>query len=83
MKQTALVTGAGGFLARHVAVAFRDAGWRVVGIGRSDSDGVASRYDNFQLDDLSETTRILTVLEKFAPAVVLHLAAPAIRHDAS
>jgi UDP-glucose 4-epimerase len=76
MPRTLLVTGAGGFLARHLAARFRDASWRTIGIGRSDPDRVAPAYDAFQLDDLSDSARIASLLEKFEPDVVAHLAAP-------
>lgn len=76
MPRTLMITGAGGFLARHVAARFREAGWRTTGIGRSDPDRVAARYDAFQLDDLSDSARIASLIEKFEPDVVAHLAAP-------
>jgi UDP-glucose 4-epimerase len=88
MTRTALITGAGGFLARHVAAAFREGRdhqpstinhqpeWRLVGVGRSDTDGVANLYDSFQINDLSDTARLVTLLEKFRPELAVHLAAP-------
>lgn len=35
--QTVLITGASGFIARHLAVVLRDAGWRVIGTSRQDA----------------------------------------------
>ena len=75
-KRTVLITGAGGFLAGHSARAFREAGWRLVGIGRSDADRQSSLFDSFKLDDLSDAARIAGVFDKFTPSLVIHLAAP-------
>lgn len=76
MKRTALLTGAGGFLAGHAATQFTAAGWRTVGVGRSDPNRQATGFDAFLLNDLSEPARILSILERYAPDVIVHLAAP-------
>jgi UDP-glucose 4-epimerase len=76
MKRTVLVTGAGGFLAGHTATQFAAAGWRAIGIGRSDPNRQASRFDAFLLNDLGDPMRILSVLERYAPDAIVHLAAP-------
>ncbi|MBV8517029.1 MAG: NAD-dependent epimerase/dehydratase family protein [Acidobacteria bacterium] len=76
MTRTLLITGAGGFLARHIAARFRASGWRLVGLGRSDRDRAAEAYDAFQLDDLSDVTRTLSLLERYTPHAAIHLAAP-------
>jgi len=72
-----VITGAGGFLARHVAERFRRDGWRTIGMGRSGPDDVAELYDSFQLSDLSDADRIATLLDEFRPDLIIHLAAPA------
>jgi UDP-glucose 4-epimerase len=76
MKRTVLLTGAGGFLAGHTAAQFAVAGWRTIGIGRSDPNRQAPSYDAFLLNDLSEPSRIVSVLERYAPDAIVHLAAP-------
>ena len=76
MTRTILITGAGGFLARHTAAEFRAGGWRTLGLGRTDPDHVAALYDAFQLDDLADPSRVASLLDKFKPAAVVHLAAP-------
>jgi UDP-glucose 4-epimerase len=76
MKQTVLLTGAGGFLAGHCVAAFAEGGYRRVGIGRSDPHRQAVKFDAFVTDDLSDPARILSVLDRYAPDVVIHLAAP-------
>jgi UDP-glucose 4-epimerase len=77
MKRTVLITGAGGFLAGHVASRFVEAGWRAIGVGRSDANAQAPQFDSFLLNDLSEPSRIVSTLERYAPEAVVHLAAPA------
>jgi UDP-glucose 4-epimerase len=76
MKRTVLVTGAGGFLAGHAVKQFRAAGWRTIGIGRSDAGQQAGEFDAFLLNDLADVPRILSVLERYAPDAIVHLAAP-------
>jgi UDP-glucose 4-epimerase len=76
MKRTVLLTGAGGFLAGHTAKQFAAAGWRTIGIGRSDANRQSALFDAFLLNDLGESARILSVLERYAPDAVVHLAAP-------
>jgi UDP-glucose 4-epimerase len=73
--QTVFITGAGGFLAGHTAVAFREAGWRVVGISRSDPGEQAWR--SFQRDDLTDVQRLLAKLGSESSDAVVHLAGPA------
>jgi UDP-glucose 4-epimerase len=77
VQKTAVLTGAGGFLAGHFANAFASAGWRVVGIGRSDPNHQSDRYAAFHLNDLSDADRVLSILDRSAADVVVHLAAPA------
>ena len=75
--KTVILTGAGGFLAGHFAAAFAAAGWRTIGIGRSDPNSQAERFAAFHLNDLSDPDRILSVIEECAPDALVHLAAPA------
>ncbi len=77
MRKCVLLTGAGGFLAGHVATAFRSAGWRTVGVGRSDRHGQAGRFDTFHLQDLGDVPRLMSLLAAMLPDVLVHLAAPA------
>lgn len=76
MSRSVLITGAGGFLARHAAESFRASGWRVIGVGRTDPDRISGMYAAFQLDDLSDPARIASLIEKHTPEAVVHLAAP-------
>lgn len=76
MASTMLITGAGGFLASHLAPAFTSAGFRVVGLGRSDPQRHAPMFDSFYLNDLSDPARVLSLIERDAPDLIVHLAAP-------
>jgi UDP-glucose 4-epimerase len=76
MKRSALISGAGGFLAGHVARQFTRAGWGTIGVGRTDPNGQAALFDAFLLNDLSERSRIVSILERYAPDALVHLAAP-------
>ena len=77
MQKSAILTGAGGFLAGHAASAFAAAGWRVVGIGRSDPNHQAEHLAEFHLNDLSDVDRIVTIVERSAAEALVHFAAPA------
>lgn len=70
------MTGAGGFLAGHTGAQFTAAGWRTIGIGRSDPNRQAARFDAFLANGLDEPARILSVLERYTPDAIVHLAAP-------
>lgn len=76
MKRTVLISGAGGFLAGHVARQFTEAGWGTIGVGRTDPNGQAARFDAFLLNDLSDRARIVSILERYSPDALVHLAAP-------
>jgi UDP-glucose 4-epimerase len=75
--RTVLITGAGGFLAGHVAGAFASAGWRTTGVGRTDPNRQAARFDSFDLHDVADTEHNISLLERYTPEAIVHLAAPA------
>ena len=77
MLRTALITGAGGFLAGHFAEAFSSSGWRTIGVGRTDPNRQAPRFASFDLHDVSDVERNVSILDRYAPDVIVHLAAPA------
>jgi UDP-glucose 4-epimerase len=77
MSNTVLITGAGGFLGGHVASAFSAAGWRTIGVGRTDPNRQAERFDAFDLHDVADTEHNISLLERYAPDAIVHLAAPA------
>lgn len=69
----ALVTGAAGFVAQHLAPALRNKGFtRILGADiRPTTQGV---FDASQVADLTVKSEMLRVVESFAPDVVFHLA---------
>jgi UDP-glucose 4-epimerase len=75
--QTVVITGAGGFLGGYIADAFTAAGWKVTGIGRSDSNQQSGRFAAFHRDDLSDVPRLLEIFNRETPDALVHLAAPA------
>jgi nucleoside-diphosphate-sugar epimerase len=64
--KTAVVTGAGGFIGKHVAAAMREAGWAVRGFSRSSLD---PNLLSLNYGDPTSTTRALE-----GAAVILHVA---------
>jgi UDP-glucose 4-epimerase len=72
------VTGAGGFLGRHIASALVQAGRRVIGFGRRASDAQAGlgvlEPSAFVAGDLSRTDLARAVKTHGAPAVLVHAA---------
>jgi UDP-glucose 4-epimerase len=76
MSQTILITGAGGFLAGHIAPAFAASGARVIGVGRSDPDRQGRVFDSFHLNNLSDPGLILPLVDRYSPDTIVHLAAP-------
>jgi len=77
MTRTVLLTGAGGFLAGHVARAFARSGWSAIGVGRSDPNRQVDLFAAFHFSDLSEPQRLLSILDRYTPDALVHLAAPA------
>ncbi|KAL2018329.1 hypothetical protein VTK56DRAFT_932 [Thermocarpiscus australiensis] len=69
-NQTALVTGATGFLGRQVVKAFASNNWSVKGTGFSRADGTS-----ILRVDLSNAAEIEKVIEEQKPQVVVHCAA--------
>ena len=69
---TALVTGAGGFIAGHVARALQGAGWRVVGL---DIRPVANdAFAAHEVVDLTSAPATEDAIRRADPALVMHLA---------
>ena len=67
-----LVTGAGGFLGRYAVTALRDAGWTVIGSGRS-----TPRVDGLDASiaaDLLQQHPAQQLVERAKADVLLHLA---------
>ncbi|WPB83359.1 NAD-dependent epimerase/dehydratase family protein [Sediminicoccus rosea] len=72
----ALVTGAGGFLGRHVVARLAEAGISVVTLGRGDpADAVPGRA--YRIADLGDEAAVAAVLREAAPDLVFHLAGTA------
>src|ERR1700676_3284389 len=69
----ALVTGARGFIGRHVLLALAARGTRVITIGR-DSSSIAARPDHVTLRDVSDAETIRRTIEEHRPATIYHIA---------
>lgn len=72
--KTALVTGAHGFLGRHIARRMSDLGYTVIGIGHG--DWAEAEYRRFGLKEWHEADVTLESLEHYAgtPDIVVHCA---------
>ena len=92
--KTALVTGSSGFIGYFTALAFLNAGWRVVGLDcLSDYYDVAlkerrqsmlNQHANFSVlnERLEAPGTLMALFEKYKPDAVIHLAAQAgVRHS--
>jgi len=77
MPKTVMITGAGGFLAGHIAGAFASVGWRTIGVGRSDVNAQRGRFDAFDRYDIADGARNVALLQREEPQTIVHLAAPA------
>ena len=76
MDQAALVTGANGFIGRHLVQQLLDSGWRVGGIvhrSRGHALALLSSGDIFETPRTTEEA--MEIVEKFRPDAIFHLAA--------
>ena len=72
MKQQVLITGAAGFIGRHVALEYAKQGWKVVGIGHGDF----SDYKSYGVSEWHRCDISLKTLNEFGvkPGVIIHCA---------
>jgi GDP-4-dehydro-6-deoxy-D-mannose reductase len=76
LRVKALVTGAGGFVGRHLLAHLAASGVEVVSLGRGDpADSVPGRA--FRIADLGDEAAIAAVLRESAPDLIFHLAGTA------
>ena len=68
--QVVLVTGATGFLGRQVHQAFKDSGFKTVGVGHT-----RSSPPSILKADLSEEAAVHSLLDEIRPNIVVHCAA--------
>jgi GDP-4-dehydro-6-deoxy-D-mannose reductase len=73
--RVALVTGATGFVGRHLVDALLETSWTVVGLARRDPAPPDTERCRFMVADVREPARIERVLVEAAPDYVFHLAA--------
>ena len=72
---TCLITGAGGFCARHVAARLeREGGFRVVGTGLRAQPPAGIKLDDYLPADVCEQSTLAAIARKVKPDWVLHLA---------
>ena len=70
---TTLITGARGFIARHLAAAIRGAGGgRLVGIDNR-PELAPGLFDNFETLDLTDAATLQATIQRIRPATVYHL----------
>lgn len=69
-----LVTGAAGFVGRHMLAALAKRSWALLGIGRGSPLALPSKVE-FRLVDLSEKAELSAQIAAFRPSHILHLAA--------
>jgi UDP-glucose 4-epimerase len=78
--QTVLITGAAGFVGSYCALHFTRERWAVIGVDRRPADAagpVRSRFEAFEIDDLTKCERLCRLLDRFAPHAIIHAAGPA------
>lgn len=68
----AVVTGASGFIGRHLVGALREAGWATTTVSRRSNSTNASHY--VLGADPWEITSLITMLDALSPDVVFHMA---------
>lgn len=72
--KTVVVTGAAGYIGGQTALAFKDAGYRVIGIDRNPvPDHLADVFADFWQDDFSDTN-CLHLIARAEPVAVVHCA---------
>ncbi|NOT98961.1 MAG: NAD-dependent epimerase/dehydratase family protein, partial [Sideroxydans sp.] len=72
MKKNVLITGAAGFIGRHIALEFAKQGWHVIGLGRG--DWVDSHESGLSAWHCSEVTLDALVQYAGKPDVIVHCA---------
>lgn len=75
MARRALITGAAGFVGRHLANHLRDQGLAVHGLDRPGVPVPADLYINWHPCDVTDTAQVATVIGRVQPDYVFHLAA--------
>jgi GDP-4-dehydro-6-deoxy-D-mannose reductase len=70
-----LLTGANGFVGRHLATYLLNLGLTVIGVGRQDSSPVQHQRYLYRRCDLAEPASVRGLIRKDSPSVVIHLAA--------
>ena len=70
-RRVVVVTGAGGFIGRHVSLALRERGHKVVGLVRPGQGTVSS---DLVEDDLSDIDRLASILTAVGTEAICHCA---------
>lgn len=72
--KTAVITGSGGFLGRHLCLHLLDRGYRVVGLGRTGSNGAGYCSTFLPIPVPPTTVALADILARCRPHAVFHLA---------
>lgn len=75
MAERALITGAAGFVGRHLANELHDRGLDVHGLDRADVARPNDSYDAWHPCDITQPVQLLSVVRQVQPDYVFHLAA--------